>query len=109
MTNIRVLSEQTVKHCLQQQIQACFDACAEAYRYYGREQSVLSEPSSLYLQLPASQPTKCRLKGAHSADAGAAGSRRAAGGGRRAWRFADAPAPCLAGVTYRTRATQRVC
>ena len=85
MTNIRVLSEQTVKHCLQQQIQACFDACAEAYRYYGREQSVLSEPSSLYLQLPASQLKKCRLKGAHFADAGVAGFRLASPGFYFTW------------------------
>ena len=80
MGELRILSEQTVKRCLGDEIDACFEVCAEAYRYYGRVGSVLSEPSSLYLQLPSDQPKKCRLKGAHFGDLGVAGFRLASPG-----------------------------
>ena len=73
MGELRILSEQTVKRCLDEEIDACFEVCAEAYFRYGRVGSVLSEPSSLYLQLPSDQPKKCRLKGAHFSDTGVAG------------------------------------
>ena len=61
MGELRILSEQTVKRCLEDEIDACFEVCAKAYRYYVMG-SVLSEPSSLYLQLPF-DGLKNRLKG----------------------------------------------
>lgn len=85
MGELRILSEQTVKRCLDDEIDACFEVCAEAYRYYGRVGSVLSEPSSLYLQLPSDQPKKCRLKGAHFSDTGVAGFRLASPGAYYTW------------------------
>ena len=85
MGELRILSEQTVKHCLGDKIDACFDVCTQAYRYYGRTGSVLSEPSSLYLELPSDQPKTCRLKGAHFADNGVAGFRLASPGAYYTW------------------------
>ena len=85
MGQLKILSEQTVKRCLGDEIDACFEVCAEAYRYYGRVGSVLSEPSSLYLQLPSDQGKKCRLKGAHFGDIGVAGFRLASPGSYFTW------------------------
>ncbi|NCV51134.1 MAG: hypothetical protein EBW65_01180 [Gammaproteobacteria bacterium] len=85
MAELRILSEQTVKRCLDDEIDACFEVCAKAYRYYGRVGSVLSEPSSLYLELPSDQPKKCRLKGAHFGDIGVAGFRLASPGSYFTW------------------------
>ncbi|MDA9007113.1 hypothetical protein N9J36_05815 [Litoricola sp.] len=85
MGELKILSEQTVKRCLGDEIDACFEVCAEAYRYYGRVGSVLSEPSSLYLQLPSDQGKKCRLKGAHFGDIGVAGFRLASPGSYFTW------------------------
>ncbi len=85
MAELRILSEQTVKRCLDDEIDACFEVCAKAYRYYGRVGSVLSEPSSLYLQLPSDQGKKCRLKGAHFGDIGVAGFRLASPGSYFTW------------------------
>ena len=85
MGELKILSEQTVKRCLGDEIDAFFEVCAEAYRYYGRVGSVLSEPSSLYLQLPSDQGKKCRLKGAHFGDIGVAGFRLASPGSYFTW------------------------
>ena len=85
MGELRILSEQTVKRCLGDEIDACFEVCTKAYRYYGRVGSVLSEPSSLYLQLPSDLPKKCRLKGAHFGDLGVAGFRLASPGSYFTW------------------------
>ena len=85
MGELRILSEQTVKRCMGEAIDASFEVCAEAYRYYGQVGSVLSEPSSLYLQLPSDKPKKCRLKGAHFGDIGIAGFRLASPGSYFTW------------------------
>ena len=85
MGEVRILSEQTVKLCMGEEISASFEVCAEAYRYYGRVGSVLSEPSSLYLQLPSDKSKKCRLKGAHFGDIGVAGFRLASPGSYFTW------------------------
>ena len=85
MGELRILSEQTVRRCLGDEIDACFDVCTEAYQYYGRVGSVLSEPSSLYLQLPSDKPKKCRLKGAHFGDLRVAGFRLASPGSYFNW------------------------
>lgn len=85
MSRIRIISETTVQTCLNDELTACFDTCAAAYRYYGDKGEVLSEPSSLYLELPSEQSKKCRLKGAHFADAGVAGFRLASPGSYFTW------------------------
>jgi len=82
---IRIISETTVQSCLNDKVSACFDTCAAAYRYYGQRGAVLSEPSSLYLELPSEQSKKCRLKGAHFADGGVAGFRLASPGSYFTW------------------------
>lgn len=66
-------------------IEGGFEACAAAYRYYGRERDVLSHPSSSFLRLPRDKPVKCRLKGAHLADMGIAGARLATPGHYYCW------------------------
>ena len=85
MSTIRILSENTVKHLLAERLDEAFHACADAYRYYGRVGSVLSEPSSMFLTLPTKPEKKCRLKGAHLGDAGAAGFRLASPGSYYNW------------------------
>lgn len=85
MSQIRILSEHTVRSCVEKDLRACFDTCASAYRYYGRKGAVLSEPSSLYLELPSENAKKCRLKGAHFSDARVAGFRLASPGSYFTW------------------------
>lgn len=85
MTTLRVVSEKQVFDLLDTQMQAAMDACAEAYQYFGREGSVLSTPSSLYLDLPGPTTRRCRLKGAHLDVAGVAGFRLASPGSYFTW------------------------
>jgi len=85
MSQLRIVSESQVIDLLADQMQASFDACAEAYRYFGRLGDVLSTPSSLYLDLPGPNIRRCRLKGAHLEDAGVAGFRLASPGSYFTW------------------------
>lgn len=85
MGQLRIVSEREVVALLGDQVQAAFDACADAYRYFGRKGDVLSSPSSLYLDLPGPSLRRCRLKGAHLGDAGVAGFRLASPGSYFTW------------------------
>jgi ornithine cyclodeaminase/alanine dehydrogenase-like protein (mu-crystallin family) len=85
MSMIRILSERTVEVLMADELEASFRVCADAYRYYGKVGDVLSKPSSLFLDLPGVNTKRCRLKGAHQADAGIAGFRLASPGSYFTW------------------------
>lgn len=82
---LRILSEAEVRHLVQNELQAGFDACEAAYRYYGEMRDVLSHPSSAFMTLPRVRPAKCRIKGAHLASKGVAGVRLATPGHYYCW------------------------
>lgn len=80
-----VLSEEEVRALAEEDLDAGFEACENAYRYFGEQRDVLSHPSSAFMTLPRDKPAKCRLKGAHLKSMGVAGARLATPGYYYCW------------------------